>query len=270
MTEDDMQIIERIKNFSHDQNLPIENTLDKDNAWISKNFEIDRRDTSKLMKKYRDGICKEPFLTLNTLSTLMKNFGKIKGNDGVLMQGLATKIFCEKFEEIQGITIEECISNLKKLESEVKFLHVVDETSPMFICVNSAQALENILSYLYQQNNDIQCDLVLSEELCSNKFEILKQKINRSVKNHIDRNELYNDKLNLTYYTSKKSILLNMIGLGVETENKNCGYVYDETACYELSSWGQNFAYKEYKNENNLVFLGTSQFLDAILDINVE
>jgi hypothetical protein len=25
---------------------------------------------------------------------------------------------------------------------------------------------------------------------------------------------------------------------------------------------------KEYKNENNLVFLGTSQFIDAILDIN--
>ena len=56
----------------------------------------------------------------------------------------------------------------------------------------------------------------------------------------------------------------------METENKKCGYVYDETVCYELSNWGQNFVYKEYKDENNLVFLGTSQFLDAILDINVE
>lgn len=269
MTEDDMQIIERIKNFSHDQNLPIENTLYKDNGWISKNFEIDRRDTSKLMKKYRDGICKEPFLTLNTLSILMKNFGKIKGNEGALMQGLATKIFSEKFEEFHGISIEGCISSLKKLEYEVKFLHTEDN-NPLFICVNSTQSLENILSYLYQQNSDIQCDLVLSEELCSKKFEILKQKIIKVIKNNIDNNGLYNDKLNLTYYTSKKSILLNMIGLGVETENKKCGYVYDETVCYELSNWGQNFVYKEYKDENNLVFLGTSQFLDAILDINVE
>ena len=78
----------------------------------------------------------------------------------------------------------------------------------------------------------------------------------------------YNKEINFTYYISKKPLLLNMIGSVVTNENKFQGFVYDEENCYELSNWGQQFILDEYKKEKNLNWVGTSQFLHAMLDID--
>jgi hypothetical protein len=270
MIDQDIQIIERIKLYANVNNLGIEGSLKDNQAFLGKLFGIDRRRISALYGSYYDTTgkkkkCKKAFINFETLSTLQEKVQKLKGNDKKLMNELAVTLFSERYEKIHRITLRECI--LKQQKDDVRLLHAESKDN-MFVCVKSEIALENLLNYFYEQDQNIGLDFVLSETLCSNKFEILKRIIDSVIKNQIQKHGSYNKEINFTYYMSKKPLLLNMIGSIMLNENELQGFVYDEEYCYELSNWGGKFILDEYKKESNLNWVGTSQFLNSMLDID--
>jgi len=271
MIDQDIQIIERIKQYAKVNELSIEDSLENNKSFLGRFFGINTKRISALYSSYYTDIkkkkCKKAFINLETLSKLQEKVQKLTGNDKKLMNELAVALFSEHYEKIHGISLADSILKLQKQKNDVRFLHAGSEDN-MFVCVKSEIALENLLNYFYDQNHNIGLDFVLSETLCSNKFEILKRIIDSVIKNQMQKHGSYNKDINFTYYISKKPLLLNMIGSVVTNENKFQGFVYDEENCYELSNWGQQFILDEYKKENNLNWVGTSQFLHAMLDID--
>ena len=252
MIDQDIQIIERIKLYAKVNNLGIEGSLKDNQAFLGKLFGIDRRRISALYGSYYDTTgkkkkCKKAFINFETLSTLQEKVQKLKGNDKKLMNELAVTLFSERYEKIHRITLRECILKQQK-DDDVRLLHAESKDN-MFVCVKSEIALENLLNYFYEQDQNIGLDFVLSETLCSNKFEILKRIIDSVIKNQMQKHGSYNKDINFTYYISKKPLLLNMIGSVVTNENKFQGFVYDEENCYELSNWGNNSYWMNIKKK---------------------
>lgn len=119
------------------------------------------------------------------------------------------------------------------------------------------------IEYKDIEYKDKELDLLLNGSFYANNFEILRRVISNIISMQQEKGG-YNDSLVLNFYkipaSSDEDVFFNMIGLGYDSENEKCGLVYDESNYHELSKWGQDYIYQEYKQ--NMQLFDTSPFLE--------
>ena len=103
MIDQDIQIIERIKQYAHDNYLEIEDSLVNNQTFLGNFFGINTKRISALYSSYYTDIkekkCKKAFINLETLSKLQEKVQKLTGNDKKLMNELAVALFSEHYEK---------------------------------------------------------------------------------------------------------------------------------------------------------------------------
>jgi hypothetical protein len=279
MNANDKRIIDNIRGFINIHYQHYGDKFDKDNFLSEKLFGIPKQTFSDNKIKFEDDTpCQKGLIGKNN----MKHFRvEVKKLETKLKNPLLSLLAAAMLSEFYDKSHKEEKMDYKATQNEVKdevekFRKTCKNTNfvkcmftsnkPLFICAYSESALHDMLYMFYHKDieyKDKELDLLLNGSFYANNFEILRRVISNIISMQQEKGG-YNDSLVLNFYkipaSSDEDVFFNTIGLGYDSENEICGLVFDESNYHELSKWGQDYIYQEYKQ--NMQLFDTSPFLE--------
>jgi hypothetical protein len=281
MNANDKRIIDNIRGFIKVNYKEHDDKFEKDNFLSEKLFGIPKQTFSDNKKKFEDDTpCQKGLIGKNNMKHFRAKVKKLEQKFKTpLLSGFAAAILSEFYDECYKEFIEDyqATKNEGKDDAKVFFKtfpntnfvkSMLTSEKPLFICSYSESALHDMLSMFYNKNiefKDKRLDLLLNDSFYANNFEILRRVISNIISMQQD-NGGYNDSLILDFYkipaSSDEEVFFNMIGLGTHSEQESCGLVYDESNYHQLSKWGQDYIYQEYKQ--HMQWFNNSSLLEMV------
>ena len=232
MTKDDLEIIEKIKNFAKENSLFDFEDDAITSAFFARIFDIPSSTYSDRINNPR---CKTKTIKLPQLGSFMKYCQNEIENpkDSEFMYAFASNLFLIEDSisyKSNRKRAEKAVKSFKKTHSEVTLFLV--GMPPVFIFTNSNDVLQDMLSLVFKSEqkvkdiyivvNDFTMDMVIT--------------IQRS-KELAKSENLKIDGMNLNLYRSKNTIFYNIVASQIDDDF--FGLFFNENECFQLSEIGR-------------------------------
>lgn len=181
MTKNDRAIIDKIKKFSHSEELEIDGELKSENAedpeekdkqiTLMKLFGFKRNNVSRWLQEEDEGICDENKIGFEQLSHFRNYVQSTKFKEIAtkkdLLAKFASHLLIKQFEILTGETVEYHLQAVQKLRSKTKKATLfMCQSEAVFISITSPENLHEIIAVLFNpQSSTKEINLSLNQEL---------------------------------------------------------------------------------------------------------
>jgi hypothetical protein len=243
MTKDDLEIIEKIKNFARENSLFDLEDSAVTSAFFTRIFDIPSSTYSDRINNPR---CKTKTIKLPQLGSFMEYCqNKIENpKDSEFMYAFASNLFLIEDSisyQSNRKRAEKAVKSFKKTHSEVTLFLV--GMPPVFIFTNSDDVLQDMLSLVFESENKVKNICIVVNDFTMDTVRAIQR-----YKELAKSENLKIDGMNLNLYRSKNTIFYNIVAS--QREEEFIGLLFNENEYVELSEIGRYLICQEMNLDN--------------------
>jgi hypothetical protein len=254
MTEDDLKVIDIIRDCANKHGLEIEDEMDK-TIFIGRMFGIERSKTYRAFDEVTE--CTESLIDLVAIANFLRFATEKFQNDQMILGALSFELLMKLFTVTAGTdfaTIQKYHQMYQAMHGQI--LNFLGEFPPVFIFTDSDNRLEEMLSVVFKNDSKVDDVYIVLNDLTVNIARSI-QKAKTLAKS--DNQQI--DHIKLNCYTSKHTIFYNI--LASKSGENFIGLLFVENECVQLSDLGKDLIYKQM-NVGKFKHEGSPKWLEQV------